>query len=49
MLYKKTQNAIISFRPYSNKLTQLLNNLSSDSDVSKNNVFFIRESHEKIL
>ena len=45
----QAQNAIISFRPYSNKLKNLLSNLSSDSDIAKNNIFFNREKEQNIL
>ena len=40
---RQAQNAITSFRPYSETLKDLLNNLSDDTDISKNNVFFNRE------
>ena len=46
---RQAQNAITSFRPYSNKLKNLLSNLSSDSDIAKNNIFFNREKEENIL
>ena len=46
---RQSQNAIMSFRPYSNKLKNLLSNLSSDSDIAKNNIFFNREKEDNIL
>jgi len=46
---RQAQNSITSFRPYSEKLKDLLNNLSDDTDISKNNVFFNREEENNIL
>tara|TARA_B100001750_G_scaffold247893_1_gene275476 strand:+ start:4192 stop:5070 length:879 start_codon:yes stop_codon:yes gene_type:complete len=46
---RQAQNAITAFRPYSNKLKNLLSNLSSDSDIAKNNIFFNREKEQNVL
>jgi F-type H+-transporting ATPase subunit gamma len=46
---KKAQDAITAMRPYANKLTELIQNLSGSLDGDGQNPYTIRRSEEKIL
>lgn len=46
---KKAQDAIIQMRPYSNKLSELLQNLSSTLDMDDGGVFTEQKGEDKIL
>ena len=46
---KKAQDAITAMRPYSDKLTELLQNLSSSIEDSSDNIYTKERSVEKIL
>jgi F-type H+-transporting ATPase subunit gamma len=46
---KKAQDAIIQMRPYSNKLSELLQNLSATLDLDDGGVFTEQREEEKIL
>jgi F-type H+-transporting ATPase subunit gamma len=46
---KKAQDAIIQMRPYSNKLSELLQNLSSTLDMEDGGVFTEQKGEDKIL
>jgi F-type H+-transporting ATPase subunit gamma len=46
---KKAQDAITAMRPYANKLTELIQNLSGSLDGDGQNPYTIRRSQEKIL
>lgn len=46
---KKAQDAIVAMRPYSNKLTELLQNLSATLDSDDGGVFTQERSVEKVL
>ena len=46
---KKAQDAIIAMRPYANKLTELIQNLSSSLDGEGQNPYTVQRAEEKIL
>ena len=46
---KRAQDAILQMRPYANKLTELLNNLSASLDSSDGGVYATKHDVKKIL
>ena len=46
---KKAQDAITAMRPYSNKLTELIQNLSGSMDIEGQNTFIAQRAVKKIF
>ncbi len=46
---KRAQDAVLQMRPYSDKLTELLNNLISSNDSSENNVYSKKRKIKNVL
>jgi len=47
--FKKAQDSIIAIRPYSNKLTELIQSLTSASSIDSENVLAIKRKIKKVL